>query len=80
MSAASSLAATVQQVTQGLSIALAASIVAGAGAGETTAPAIGVAFICVGLIGLVSILDFMRLPRNAGADVSGARAKTDSGD
>ncbi|MBL8549256.1 MAG: MFS transporter [Hyphomonadaceae bacterium] len=76
MSAASSLAATIQQVTQGLSIAFAASIVAAAiGRGENMTAAISLAFAVVGLIGLGSLFDFARVPPGAGADVSGERAK-----
>ncbi|MEJ0024039.1 MAG: hypothetical protein WDN76_11855 [Alphaproteobacteria bacterium] len=73
MSSASSLAATAQQLTQALSIALAAGIIATAAGegGVITSRAISASFAGVAVMGLVAIAFFGSLARDAGADVSG---------
>ncbi len=77
MSAASTLSSTVQQLSFGLGIALGAlvlhaSVTLRAGARAAFAPAdFRVAFTVVSFVLLLSVLPFLRIPPDAGAEVSG---------
>lgn len=75
MSSASSLAATTQQITQGLSIVMAASVISAfsGAAAEPSIGAISAGFVAAAVISLASLFYFAALPQTAGADVSGRR-------
>jgi EmrB/QacA subfamily drug resistance transporter len=75
MSAASSLAATMQQTAQGLSIAIASSLLASIHelSEASTFRAAGATFVILALISLISIFFFRALPEHAGSDLSGKR-------
>jgi len=76
MSAASSLAATMQQTAQGLSIAIASSVVASilALTDATSQQAISATFAVLAAINLMSLYYFKALPDDAGANLSGRRS------
>jgi MFS family permease len=76
VSAASSLAATVQQLAQALSIGAAAALIGMAAAIVPDAPsrdAVAAAFLVLSAVSLLSLPIVARLPSNAGAAISGAR-------
>ena len=75
ISAASSLAATVQQLAQALSIAAAAALIGAAAAIVPEAPsrdAVAAAFLVLSVVSLLSLPIVARLPADAGAAISGA--------
>ena len=77
MSSASSLASVSQQMAQGLGVAMAAAIlhlVALRHGGGPMLADFHVTFVIVGLVTLTGLPAFLRLPRAAGAEVSGHRA------
>jgi len=80
MSGASSLAATMQQTAQGLSIAVASSAVASIVAlmSATSHQAIGATFVFLAAVSLISLFYFRALPDDAGADLSGRLAKAEN--
>jgi EmrB/QacA subfamily drug resistance transporter len=85
MSAATSLGSTIQQLSWGLGIAFAASILGLAGrVHHAGVAAYGVddfrfAFVAVALLALVSALDFLRLDPHAGAEATGHRERAPAG-
>jgi EmrB/QacA subfamily drug resistance transporter len=81
LSDASTLSSMVQQMTIGMGIAVGAIVLRLAGALHSTnanllaADDFRIAFLLVGVIALVSVIDSFSLPSNAGAEVSGRRLK-----
>jgi EmrB/QacA subfamily drug resistance transporter len=77
MSAATTFASTVQQMTMGMGVAAGAialrvsALVRHGSASHPTIPDFHLAFVFIGLIALISVLDFVRLDKTAGAIVSG---------
>jgi hypothetical protein len=77
MSAATTFASTVQQMTMGMGVAAGAialrvsALVRHGSASHPTIPDFHLAFVIIGLIALISVLDFVRLDKTAGAIVSG---------
>jgi EmrB/QacA subfamily drug resistance transporter len=77
MSAATTFASTVQQMTMGMGIAAGAIALRIAAlwrhgsASHPTIPDFHLAFVFIGLIALISVLDFVKLDKAAGAVVSG---------
>lgn len=80
-SSASALFTMLQQIALALGVAFAASLLRVQpmlrGTGTTTLSDFRLAFIVIGLLGIVSSLYFARLPRDAGAIVSGHSAEPD---
>ena len=77
MSAATTFAIMVQQMTMGMGVAVGAialriaALLRHGSASNPTTPDFHLAFVLVGLIALVSVLDFLKLDAAAGAVVSG---------
>ena len=77
MSAATTFAIMVQQMTMGMGVAVGAialriaALLRHGSASNPTIPDFHLAFVLVGLIALVSVLDFLKLDAAAGAVVSG---------
>jgi hypothetical protein len=77
MSAATTFASTVQQMTMGMGVAAGAialrmaALLRHGSASHPTIPDFHLAFVFIGLVALISILDFVKLDRAAGAVVSG---------
>ena len=77
MSAATTFASMVQQMTMGMGVAAGAialriaALLRHGSASNPTIPDFHLAFVLVGLIALVSVLDFLKLDAAAGAVVSG---------
>jgi EmrB/QacA subfamily drug resistance transporter len=79
MSSATTFASMVQQMTMGMGVAAGAialriaALLRHGSAANPTIPDFHLAFILVGLVALVSVLDFLQLDADAGAVVSGHR-------
>lgn len=77
MSAATTFASTVQQMTMGMGVAAGAialrisALLRHGSASHPTIPDFHLAFVIIGLIALISVLDFVKLDKTAGAVVSG---------
>jgi len=77
MSAATTFASMVQQMTMGMGVAAGAialrmaALLHHGSASDPTIPDFHLAFLLIGLIALVSVLDFLKLDATAGAVVSG---------
>jgi hypothetical protein len=77
MSAATTFASMVQQMTMGMGVAAGAialriaELLRHGSASNPTIPDFHLAFIFIGLIALISVLDFVKLDKAAGAVVSG---------
>jgi EmrB/QacA subfamily drug resistance transporter len=80
MSGASSLSSVGQQLSQAIGVALAAFVLymmqRSTHSPRITAADITPAFIVVGVLSLIALFFFVRLPRNAAEEVSGHRAKS----
>jgi EmrB/QacA subfamily drug resistance transporter len=77
MSRASSLSSMGQQLSQAIGVGLAAFTLQMtlriSGAAELTAASVGPAFVVIGVMSLLSLVFFLRLPPDAAAEVSGRR-------
>jgi MFS family permease len=77
LSDASTLSSMIQQMTFGMGIAVGAialrlaSALHSTNAGSLTAADFRIAFLLIGVIALVAVIDYFSLPANAGAEVSG---------
>jgi hypothetical protein len=77
MSAATTFAIMVQQMTMGMGVAVGAialriaALLRHGSATHPTIPDFHLAFVLVGMIALISVLDFLKLEATAGAVVSG---------
>ena len=77
MSAATTFASMIQQMTMGMGVAAGAialriaALLRHDSASNPTIPDFHLAFVLIGLIGLISVLDFLQLDTAAGAAVSG---------
>ena len=75
MSRATSLSSMGQQLAQALGVALAAvtlhAALRASGSDQVTSHAVGVTFVVVGIVSLLSLVFFLRLPREAAAELSG---------
>jgi hypothetical protein len=77
MSAATTFASMVQQMTMGMGVAVGAialriaALLRHGSASNPTIPDFHLAFVIIGLVALVSVLDFLKLDTGAGAVVSG---------
>jgi hypothetical protein len=81
MSAATTFASMVQQMTMGMGVAAGAialriaALLRHGSASDPTIPDFHLAFLLIGLIALLSVLDFLKLDATAGAVVSGHSQK-----
>jgi hypothetical protein len=78
MSRASTTSAVCQQVVQSLGVGLAATLLhflqQARGESHLTWQAVSPAFVAVGLVSMISMLWFVRMPRNAGDEMNGRSA------
>ena len=74
MSRASTMSAMAQQLVQSVGIGLAATLIhlfsQRTGAGELTAQAISYAFLVIGALTFVSLVFYLRLPKDAGDEMN----------